>query len=147
MTAQLSLYQSLNLFPIGSSAPGSSTFSVYAPCDGIILTVYIASIASGATLTINVTEQVIDGESFSLGGTGALSAVGSKRFAIKGFLNTPIFTATVSGGSVTFGATIAGKNNIPGGKGTTDFDNMGHEFTVSTSAPFGGSDGDIWVRI
>lgn len=125
MTLRLNLYETQSLWPLTDHAAGVYTDDIYAECDTLVVALFISTIDPGATLTIDITEAVIgatEGESESLGTTGATAVVGHKRFAVRGFLCRPIFKATVTGGRVRFGVMVSAKQNIPGvGAGTTDF--------------------------
>ena len=115
-TTKLSLYQTQAILPIATRGAGSLEISVYAECDTIVMTVFVASVAPGASLKIDISESIVggdEGESYSLGGTGEILEVGSKRFSVRGFLITPVFTVTIAGGAVRFGVVVAGKQNIP----------------------------------
>lgn len=116
MTTKLSLYQTQAILPIATRGAGRLEIPVYAECDTIVMTVFVSEVDPGASLTIDISESVVgadEGEVYSLGGTGEISEVGSKRFSVRGFLITPVFTVTIAGGSARFGVVVAGKQNIP----------------------------------
>lgn len=125
MTTKISLYQTNTIMPIANRAPGVTVLPVYAECDTIVMTVFVASIDPGTVVKVDITEAIVgaeDGEAYSLGGTGDISETGSRRYSVRGFLCNPLFTVTHTGGFARFGVVIAGKQNIPfAPNNTTDF--------------------------
>lgn len=117
MATKLALYQTHTIMPLATRDVGVHIENVYAECDTIVMTVFVAAIDPGASIKIDITESIVgaeEGEAYSLGGTEDITAVGSKRYSVRGFLCQPVFKITVSGGTVRYGVVISGKQNIPG---------------------------------
>ncbi len=116
MTTKIALYQTQTIMPLATRDAGVHEEGVYAECDTIIMTVFVAAIDPATSLKIDIKESIVgadEGEAYSLGGTGEIIEVGSKRYSIRGFLCQPVFKVTVTGGTVRYGIVISGKQNIP----------------------------------
>lgn len=116
MATKISLYQTQTIMPLATRDSGVHVENVYAECDTIVMTVFVASKDPGASLRIDITESIVgaeEGEAYSLGGTGDITEAGAKRYSVRGFLCQPQFKVTVTGGTVRYGIVISGKQNIP----------------------------------
>jgi hypothetical protein len=117
VATKLALYQTQTIMPLATRDRGTHVENIYAECDTIVMTVFVAAIEDGAAVKVDISESIVgaeEGEAYSLGGTGAITEVGSKRYSVRGFLCQPVFKITVTGGTVRYGIVISGKQNIPG---------------------------------